>query len=150
MTRILIERRDKTGRYWFKKINPLANFQFVAATDSRRVVSFDDLAVTYGFAVAGQTIYRYRLRYRNKNLTGYAYARGESELVFNSDIVQAIEEISSTSTNDGGNSEVDRIFSFRIETQRGRSGFGKHVEVYFYLPPTGSGTPEIVALEREN
>ena len=71
-------------------------------------------------------------------------------MVFNSDMVRAIEKISSLSTNDSGNSEAERIFSFRIETQRGRSGFGKHVDVYFYLPPPGAGTPEIVALEREN
>ncbi|MCH9008916.1 hypothetical protein IIA29_13100 [candidate division KSB1 bacterium] len=150
VTKILIERRDKTGRYWFKKINPLDNFQFAAATDSKLVVSFDDLAVKYGFAVAGQTIYRYRLRYRNKNLTGFTYARGAQKLDLNSDIERAIEEVLSISINGSGNSEAERIFSFRIETQRGRSGFGKHVEVYFYLPPPGSGTPEIVALEREN
>ncbi len=105
VTKILIERRDKTGRYWFKKINPLANFRFEVATNSKLVISFDDLAARHGFAVAAQTIYRYRLRYRNKNLTGFTYARGAQKLDLNSDIERAIEEVLSISINGSGNSQ---------------------------------------------
>jgi len=146
----LIERRQMTGRYWFKKINPLDNFRFEAMTAPDFVISFDDLAVKYGLAIAEQTTYRYKLRHRGKNLTNYFHAKGESKLLLNSEIMQVIGQTSSKSTNGSKTSVANDIFSLRIETQRGRSGYGKHADVYFYLPQGMPGEPEVIALEREN
>ena len=143
----LIERRDKTGRYWFKKINPLDNFRLDPATNSKVAIAFDDLAVKYGFAIAEQTTYRYTLRHHGKVLSDYAYSRDQSQVSFN---VKMSHAIARALTNANDPSGRDRIFSFRIETQRGQSGYKKYVDVYFYLPLPGSETPELVALERQN
>ena len=41
MSRMLMQRRDKTGRYWYSKVNPLDRFTF----SDKRVLRFDDMAV---------------------------------------------------------------------------------------------------------
>ncbi|MCG8607211.1 hypothetical protein MJD09_19780 [bacterium] len=55
MTRTLIERRDKIGRYWYGKLNPLDRFHIVADSNRRWRLQFDDLAVEAGFSGSGQT-----------------------------------------------------------------------------------------------
>lgn len=53
---ILRQRRDRTGRYWFSRLNPLDRFEIVAAptkpgqpTAGPASLRFEDLAVTHGF-----------------------------------------------------------------------------------------------------
>ncbi|MCH9006976.1 hypothetical protein IIA29_03045, partial [candidate division KSB1 bacterium] len=99
------------------------------------------------FAIAEQTTYRYTLRHQGKVLSDYAYSRDQSQVSFN---VKMSHAIARALTNANDPSGRDRIFSFRIETQRGQSGYKKYVDVYFYLPLPGSETPELVALERQN
>ena len=52
---ILIERREKVGRYWYSRVAPLDNF----SVDTGGVVRFDDLGVTSG--LWGPGAYHYRL-----------------------------------------------------------------------------------------
>ena len=49
---VLIERRDLIGRYWFSQSNPLDAFDVRGGT-----LTFEDLAVTYGFEQASGTTY---------------------------------------------------------------------------------------------
>lgn len=56
MTRLLVERRDIIGRYWFGRVNPLDRF-----TIDRRGIRFLDLAIGTGLESSGDTRYRYRL-----------------------------------------------------------------------------------------
>ncbi|HOL72210.1 MAG TPA: hypothetical protein PKW45_12255 [Bryobacteraceae bacterium] len=58
LTAILIERRDRIGRYWLKRVNPLANFAVAGSNELR----FENLEVKYGFAEPDQFVYRYTIR----------------------------------------------------------------------------------------
>ena len=52
LTDILINRRDIIAKYWFRKSSPFDNFKL-----SGHALSFDDLAVKYGFENAESTAY---------------------------------------------------------------------------------------------
>ena len=49
VTQVLIERRNRVGRHWFGRVNPLDQFQLQETTEGRRVLRFEDLAVRYDF-----------------------------------------------------------------------------------------------------
>ncbi len=52
IAKILIERRDLIGKYWFAQANPLDGFEI-----SGNQLTFKDLAVDHGFEQAGGTVY---------------------------------------------------------------------------------------------
>ncbi len=59
---VLKERRDKTGRYWFGRVNPLDRFSIDDSGSFGRRLCFDDLAVETGLEDRDGTRYRYELR----------------------------------------------------------------------------------------
>jgi len=155
VAKTLIERRDKTGRYWYGNVNPLDNFRFAQTNGSNgqqnpngRVVEFDDLAVKAGFENAERTTYRYKLKYRGNDLTNYFFSRSNPSLSFNSEMHQVIEKLFNEKTNIR---EDDKILTFKIETKRSEFGsWRKTIEVYFYYPIGNEKAPQIVAIKREN
>lgn len=54
----LIERRDRIGKYWFSKMNPLDRFA-VEKNQNWITLNFDDLGVDYDLFSAAETKYRY-------------------------------------------------------------------------------------------
>ena len=54
--KVLKERRDITGRYWFEAVAPIDNFSL-----ERNILKFEDLAVTSGLEDEGKSTYRYSL-----------------------------------------------------------------------------------------
>jgi hypothetical protein len=68
---VLRKRRDKLGRYWFARVNPLDHFSVDAASGpplagsgglaDPPTLTFDDLAVTGGLAAAEARRYSYRM-----------------------------------------------------------------------------------------
>ncbi|MFQ5650841.1 MAG: hypothetical protein ACE5IY_12940 [bacterium] len=148
IVKTLIERRDKTGRYWYGKVNPLDHFRCRQGRNGQPQMAFDDLWVEAGFEGSASTTYRYLLQYRGKNLAGCFFSENKPILQFNKEIVQAIETEFKTlpSLRDD-----DRILNFKIETKRkANDSWGKNVKVFFYYPPDISQLPQIVAIEREN
>ena len=74
LNRLLIERRDIIGRYWFDKINPLDRFSI----DSKGM-KFEDLAVSGKLASLSETTYRYRLlNHRGKAIGSEKILDGET------------------------------------------------------------------------
>lgn len=61
LARVLITRRDKTGRHWFRKAGALDEFRIDHAEGNRATLVFDDLAVAHGFAEAAERTYRWRI-----------------------------------------------------------------------------------------
>ncbi len=143
----LIERRDKTGRYWYRKINPLDRFR-VSEQEGRYTIEFDDLAVNAGFEQASTTAYRYRIEYRGKAVTKYAISKGQSSLPLSPEMIQAIEKQFKQKAN---LREEDQIVAVAIQTSRsGGRSWGKYVKVHFYFPFGNEKAPQVIALEREN
>jgi len=67
LLKTLIERRDKIGRYWFNKINPLDYFKTESTRDNL-IISFDDLAVKYNIEKAENSKYTCSVKYKGKTL----------------------------------------------------------------------------------
>lgn len=67
LIRLLQERRDKIGRYWFAKINPLDRFWV-----NPEGLHFEDLAIQGHLAQPEQTTYRYRFFTHNNTPIGSA------------------------------------------------------------------------------
>ena len=63
LVQTLIERRDKTGQYWFNKVNPLDRFELISTGDGKQALHFVDLAVETGLEPAEEASYRYSLKY---------------------------------------------------------------------------------------
>lgn len=67
LTRLLIERRDMIGRYWFARVNPLDRFRV-----DRHGLAFEDLVIAGRLADAAGTSYRYRAIDADGKATGAA------------------------------------------------------------------------------
>lgn len=148
IVRTLAERRDKTGRYWYGKVNPLANFRFHQNDEGQTFMEFDDLSANAGFKDSTLTTYRYKLQYRGKDLTDHFFSKSKARLELNDGMGQTIEK---NFTALPGLSEDGRVLNFKIETLRKTGGsWGKDVKVFFYYPIENLGLPQVVAIEREN
>jgi hypothetical protein len=60
LARALIARREKTGRYWFRKSGALDDFRIERDAEGETVLAFNDLAVARGFAEPAERTYRWR------------------------------------------------------------------------------------------
>ncbi len=61
LTRVLIERRDKIGRYWLSQVNPLDGFAIETDAQGYPQLRFVDLFVQHGFASAGERSYEFTI-----------------------------------------------------------------------------------------
>ncbi|MFQ5864724.1 MAG: hypothetical protein ACE5IW_05785 [bacterium] len=143
----LIERRDKTGRYWYSKVNPLDNFRINESTNEHYHIRFDDLSVKAGFEEASNTVYRFKLCYRDKELLRrYYVSEGHPLIPLVSKIKSVMEHYLTHRLN-----QRENVFHFKIQTKRGnQSGWGKYVKIFFNYPITNGKLPQIIAIEREN
>lgn len=139
IAKTLIERRDKTGRYWYARVNPLDNFKVSQTPDGSPEIAYDDLAVNAGFYKASETGYRYQVRLNGQDVTGF-FEVSEPKIVLTERITQRLNAHSQ-----GRGS----IYSIRIETRRANRSYGKYVEVFFYYRSREDALM-LVALEREN
>lgn len=128
----LIARRDKIGRYWFAKINPLDRFKAEIKNDSLRL-SFDDLAVNSKLVDASNHRYLGTVKVGRKTL------------------VKEIKEDTPKFTVDMSETVLNRsqktILEFVIQT-KGKllTGNGKSVTVYVEILDEES---RVVGVQRE-
>jgi hypothetical protein len=148
IAKTLIERRDKTGRHWYGKINPLDNFRFSQAAnggDQGFRLEFDDLWVKAGFAPASETRYRYQLQYRDQDLSDSRESKSSLYVPASTDLNQVL---SKARAGKASLQENDRILTFRIQTNHGKRGWTKDLKVHFYYPSAAGGEPKVVGIER--
>jgi hypothetical protein len=60
LLKVLKERRDKVGRYWFKKMNPLDRFELIEDSKKGQILQFVDFAIETGLEKGEKTTYRYQ------------------------------------------------------------------------------------------
>jgi hypothetical protein len=80
LVKVLNERRDKTGRYWFGKVNPLDDFRVTRGEVGEYQLCFTDLAVAYGLEPASASRYRYDLRIDGKTVREAVDTAGETSI----------------------------------------------------------------------
>ena len=126
LIRLLAERRDMIGRYWFARINPLDLFRI--GGDG---MHFEDLAVRGKLATASETAYRYRLlNDRGEAMGPERTLRGETVIPLAGDLTPG------------------RFYGYEIRTGRGgQAAWNQYTRVYFYV--WGPGRYQIVRVERE-
>jgi len=133
LIRTIIERRDKIGRYYFSRVNPLDHFT-LARDDGRWVLSFDDLAVDRGLEDAARTTYRYTLRRDGEVVVKDVEAGARARVALPADVVEGR----------AGQWECS------IETSRSGGDWSKPVHVYFEAATAEDGEGlALVGLHRE-
>ncbi|NKB70805.1 MAG: hypothetical protein GKR89_27355 [Candidatus Latescibacteria bacterium] len=126
LVRLLAERRDMIGRYWFARINPLDRFR-VEATG----LHFDDLALASGLQEEEGTRYNYRLLDSKGNSVG-----SEGQL-------QPGEALPL-----GTELAAGQYHGYQLRTRRSEGGgWSKYTRVYFYK--SDDSEYQIVRLERQ-
>jgi hypothetical protein len=126
LTRLLIERRDMIGRYWFNRINPLDRF-----SADERGIRFEDLTVRGRLASAPETTYRCRLLNAQGKVAGPEKdLRGEPFIPIEPGL------------------PPKQFYGCEIRTLRaGQTAWSKYTRVYFHV--SGPGRYQIVRVERE-
>ena len=123
LTRLLVARRDKIGRYWFTKVNPLDHFEL-----HQDGLTFRDLAVDAGLEEAGSS------SYEAQQLNGSGRAVGDWRRL-----------AGMTIELDGA--AVEGFQGYEIRTRRGGGDRSKGTRVFFHR--SGDGQMKIVKIDRE-
>lgn len=123
LVRLLKERRDKIGRYWFSKINPLDHFWI-----DREGLHFEDLAVKGNLAQVNQTTYTYRTLNNNGAPIGQNQKASATRIPIPSSLTKK------------------QYHSIEIRTQRPDAS-PKPTRVFFYK--WDDGRYQIVKIERD-
>jgi hypothetical protein len=144
LIRTMIERRDKVGRYWFERMNPLDKFRFEKTPAGEITLAFNDLTVDTELANAEGTQYVYTLSF-NKRGQHLQSVATEPAIPISKSGNGFLDEI--LSKNDIKKAE-DRIFSVAIQTRRKDGELSKAVNVHFYYPKP-NGAPRVVGIVRE-
>lgn len=144
LIKTMIERRDKIGRYWFARINPLDKFRFERDANGAVTLNFNDLAVDGNLASADDSKYIYILSYSKTGLHKQGYVTRPA-IPISENGQGFFDGILATDNIDA---EEDKIFSVRIQTQRNAGDLSKAVDVYFYYPGY-EGNPRVVGIVRE-
>lgn len=152
---VLSARRDKIGRYWFARINPLDRFRITrtlagsepvaAAAEPATAVpalAFDDLAVVGGLAEAEASSYVYTVYHDGRERVRRTVSEPRVPLVMAGG--QSIDRYLDQRRVD---TPHDRVVRIDIRTRRATTdGLSKPVRVYVHVP---SGPPaRVVGLER--
>jgi len=143
MIQTLIKRRDKTGRYWYNKVNPLDKFKV-----DKHVLNFDDLAVVGHLEKAENAKYKWKLEYHGKetqNLTDYLEI-DSTQITFTPDIIEKMNDAILKSGQP--DNPRNRVFSIGIRTKRANcSKWSKRVRPHIYYSPEGEF--KLIGIERE-
>lgn len=131
LSEVLIERRDKVGKYWLRRINPLDKFEATAAKDVLQL-KFKDLGIDGRLFDSDLTRYRYEVYESGKLLQSAQNTR------------QPLAEFTKLS---GLTSSPDniKVLRFKIYTLRPDTDY-KAVEVYVALKQSGPG---VVGIQRD-
>lgn len=125
----LMERRDKIGRYWFSKMNPLDKFS-IKVQDNNLRLTFEDLSVSSGLVDAGD--HSYQVAVGSENSTFSLNRELNSPEV----IIELCDHISK-----------DDVLRFEIKTIGSEfTGQGKMVTIYVVLE---NGETRVAGIRRE-
>ena len=147
---VLKARRDKIGAYYFNLINPLDRFALKENPTRPQALSFENLALTHGYAPATEATYRYSIR-RHVRWGHDSLLREDSyvlvsQIPLDNEFLQAWKErTSSAQMIEPGQS----IFYITIHTSYDRGeNWSKAVNVYLRFNPEGQKF-EVIGIQRE-
>jgi hypothetical protein len=134
----LIKRREKIGRYWYNKVNPLDRFDIKQDGESLSL-RFTDMGVEGGLWQPAK--YHYELRHCESNeLLDSAALTGSMEIDISTDVLSSMD---GQTTN-----EQHRFFCYTLRMER-EGQMSKAVHIYLYDSGHGSDRLRIVHVERD-
>jgi hypothetical protein len=149
---VLQKRRDKVGRYWFRRVNPLDRFAVAAApavvaarTGGRAAdvpaLVFDDLSVTYDLVSGDGTVYHYTLRHDGDVLqTGSTRQPAVPLRGDGSALADVLDRRGATQPD-------DRVVRVDLRTHRADGHVSRPTRVYLAWP--SRKPPRVVGIERK-
>jgi hypothetical protein len=142
--RILFEtmkkRRDKIGRYWFDKINPL-DYPTIQQTAGGVQIDFKDLAVEYNLTPK-RTAYQYEIRYRGKTIIN-----PREIMTTRVDLSESeLQMLAAAGENNKDPKAQEFIYELRIKTARNNGKWSDPAVFWFYHTLDG-GTSRIISIE---
>ena len=138
----LIKRREKIGRYWYSKVNPLDRFDIKQDGESLSL-QFTDMGVEGGLWQPAK--YHYELRHceSNESIDSGALT-GSMEIAIPTDVLSSMDGLSQSKTTD----EQYGFFYYTLRIER-EGKMSKAVRVYLYHSEYGSDRLRIVRVERD-
>ena len=149
---VLKKRRDKIGRYWFRRVNPLDRFAVkekravlaarkVSGRPDAPVLVFDDLSVLYGLAPAAGTRYEVAIHHDDEHLLTKTVADPVLPLAAKGKPLSAILD------DRGATTSHSRVVRVVLRTRRPDGHRSRETVVYLALPP--SEDARVVGIERK-
>jgi len=137
LTRVMIQRRDKIGRYWLNRMNPLDRFAVSRGADGELQLRFVDLAVYHDFVSRQDRSYEFTIREESNPSRVLRRKRIEEPVITLPELGQ--EE---------GKSAGLRVYQVSIRTfgTRGKA-LGKAIHVYL-VRQLDTDSVDVVGIER--
>lgn len=141
LVKTLGERRDKIGRFWFAKVNPLDNFE-ARSTGAGLEIQFKDLAREYGFS-ADQAMHRMSVSHKGKRIgTEREFTQDRLDLAQ----IDLVEMANVYSASRNGDDMEEHLFEVRIKSKRDDNRWSKPVALWLWYAPEHSEF-ELVGVE---
>jgi hypothetical protein len=137
LLKILKERRDKTGLYWFGKVNPLDKFEIIGKNEEANL-HFTDLGIETNLWNRESTIYYYNLRMNGRILSSNVNIQNRTSIPF-SKLLSAVKQKTTS----------DDQFEIEIRTKRENEKLSKWVKVFFTFNET-TNSYDLIGLKRQN
>ena len=135
LTDILIKRRDKIGRYWFSRINPIDKFQ-AKRRNGNIVLSFSDLGVQSNLYKEKESHYDYTV----------SVVDGK-KILANQSIKNPRISVGNSLLSESNNNGNPTVLEFEIITRRAAADVSeKPTLIYLALEESG---PRVVGIQRE-
>jgi hypothetical protein len=141
LLKTLLERREKIGRYWFNRVNPL-DFPTIETDAAGPMLKFTDLAVEYGLEPATAT-YKYEILYRNKPVVRPTVSGRNVVPLSGSEIDQLLTAMKTAVPSEKAE---DSAFEIRVRTKRTLDRYSKPA-IFWVMPEQGQKTFRIVGIE---
>ena len=131
MIKTLIERRDKIGRYWFGRVNPLDNFKLAHLGKIVRI-NFEDLAVKYNLEPQSAQ-YVYSVEYKGADIIK-DYKFDEQYVQLDNNHLALMRD--KFGENKSSGSQEDYLYKIDIKTSRDNSkSWSKPTRLWVWYNP---------------
>lgn len=131
---ILMKRRDKIGRYWFSRINPIDKFE-VGTSGDKILLGFTDPGVRGDLYSAGETYYEYSVRVFDGKTLVREHQTQTTRIPIDRDAIS------------GQSTREPIVLEYEIITRRKKNKTAEKSTFVYVLP--GPGDPRIVGITRE-